>query len=1550
MKMKKILLGTLCLIACVAGVSACKQESTPTAQPESSRSEQPVKADLSLAQTEMSLVLGERKVLFANYNVIDDTKLTFVSADEAVATVDNAGWLEACKVGETTVTVTYGDEQAVCNVRVGLGGLLPMLELEQIAEDRAFVSTQDELNLDGYVVFNNVEYTDCTLSYTVEKEEIGAVKDGIFTPKKAGETEIKVTASWRGVESTALERTVLVRVSSLVQMYINDGEQSEIVLYTRDNFGGEAYITEQPFVAEAFENGEALAVQTELVSGEDIVAFENSRVRAKKHGEAVIRVSCKDTAGATLEKDIKITVQRPLYTWEEAVEFSALDGDLPLDTLFFGEEVLLTEATQGVQTLNVRENKLTNVFYAETKPILSTVVLYTDEVGVQVDLNVYAKILRTAEDIRCLDISTDLLTLGQSVLRGYYVLANDIDATALAPNTHGGLDSKNEAGAWYFDTNLAGFAGVFDGNGHSLSINVDTLGVFGNLLPGAHVRNIALDTYVTANTAKGIATSFILSGTLHQVTVSETYISITDLRAENGAKIRYNTSLTNSLSDRLLLNNVVVELKTDTWDEALTGSVFGLGDSVRGAGSNRFVNVYCIMPSAQTPIVKTSKYLIYGENDQITSNEYTVYNYASVKRYLSYAEMARDTENSYAGFAGSYWDKTANIPIWKTEAEKHFFTVVDGAKSESVRLYTTESLGGQTFKTTAKLGMQYVTSAMEAEYSIVSGEDVVSVEGNVLTAIKGGTASVLVAYNHNGKRVEKTVEVFVTLPALRYENTVAYFSAMDGDLPLQEIFGKEVTLLSAFDEHERALTVKDNKVLGLETSATGATETVISLYSEDAGWIVPVRAYTKVIKTVDDLTVFDFSEDVIDEGVKTLTGYYILANNIGTPETPYVGNEHLGLKRKNGDNPLYNSSSYGFAGILDGNGYSIYQSATRLGLFGALTGGATIKNLALHTFAKAETLTSGLALALAEDMQKTNVQDCYFALTDERTTKSYNLILSNGSGQPALTNVVVEYKAGYNENKDGGALFNNEIMRTDGTSAEGVITATQKRYTSVYVIAPAGTPVGKISASGKTNYVYAVNETQKQTPSDSVRVWTYAGKADSKGVTVLRYATYPEMKAGNDFTAFGGAWDLSDGFPVWKTLKVGYYQTLADGQAVEGIELSINGKSSVTLGLTHLGATVQNVTYQVAEGTEFVSVNGNVLTALKEGTATVEAVVGGETVKTCTVTVVNGIIDKGAVYYSALDGKYIASDNTEKALESLVPTGETLAYVVDADGEEIQLDVFVQALYDNAKTYTQIQQITITLYTETQGYRYTLLVCTKVLNEKEDLSVFTLTGTAIKGYYLLNNDIGTAESPYDTSVQTDSGSTTVCFGGTFNGNGNAMYIEGSKGGLFGALAQGAVIENVEIHASLSASVPNGSRFVLAQGTGTAVMQNCYVTLTDNRAGATTVFSVINTPSGAFTMQNVVVEYKKGDMCRLFNVDTATRVENAGEYYTHVYIIAGEGAKATSSVYASNEQGEGLTKYATETDSVTVERYTELTTKSITGATWAIENGAFVWKI
>ena len=181
------------------------------------------------------------------------------------------------------------------------------------------------------------------------------------------------------------------------------------------------------------------------------------------------------------------------------------------------------------------------------------------------------------------------------------------------------------------------------------------------------------------------------------------------------------------------------------------------------------------------------------------------------------------------------------------------------------------------------------------------------------------------------------------IPAVTPENyaTTVKFSAAEGELPLEEIFGGEVTVTEAWNG-ETQLTVQNNKILGLKVSDTEFTNTIITVYTATKAYNIPVQACKKWISTPDDFKALKVNNE-------TTTGYYALANDIGAK------NAYITMQRA--DNAI-------FAAVLDGCGHSVYTAVPLGGIFNASGETATIKNMGIYVmdFVEANAGTNNRAI------------------------------------------------------------------------------------------------------------------------------------------------------------------------------------------------------------------------------------------------------------------------------------------------------------------------------------------------------------------------------------------------------------------------------------------------------------------------------------------------------------------------------------------------------------------------------------------------------------
>lgn len=173
------------------------------------------------------------------------------------------------------------------------------------------------------------------------------------------------------------------------------------------------------------------------------------------------------------------------------------------------------------------------------------------------------------------------------------------------------------------------------------------------------------------------------------------------------------------------------------------------------------------------------------------------------------------------------------------------------------------------------------------------------------------------------------------------------------------------------------------------------------------------------------------------------------------------------------------------------------------------------------------------------------------------------------------------------------------------------------------------------------------------------------------------------------------------------------------------------------------------------------------------------------------------------------------------------------------------------------------------------GYRFTDVYAytRKITDANGFKNTFSLVnGTVTDGYYLLGNDITGVNSSY----QTLSGSNTTYFKGTLDGCGYTVSATVNQNGLFGALADGAVIKN----AKFVLTFPSGSACGFANNnaifnaaTSSVTLENLYIETTNYYAESSALMD--NKPN-KLKMTDVYVNIKGNAALGEFNDASTTR--------------------------------------------------------------------------
>ena len=639
---------TISVFAFVFAFGGCKEK-----PPESGNTEEKIE----FSADSVELAIGENTVLQAVYEGDSSGNIAYSVQDPSIASVSEDGTLLANAVGETTVTASKGAVSDTLTVTVNTGSALPALYFENVrTSEELKISLTDTFDLSCYVMYNGTRYEDADITYT-QSEELGSIENGIFSPAKTGTCTVRAVASWRNVGGKTMETQVTIGVYNDVELYVNDNlaGTDEIVLYTYPEVGGNTFVTETDFVPHAYENGAELPVEVKIVSGQDVVSYneETHILSSEKYGTAVIGISCTDTENKLHEKFYTVSVKASVADYDGVIEFSAADGTLPLEELFGSADAVIVEAYDAEGTLTVENNRILGIETTSEKPTERTITVCTEEYGYNIRILPYTKIVTKAEDLAYFKITNDVDGMGNASnvsgnFDGYYLLGNDIDAAGYTHAT--GIDGIAAANKVFIYNNFVdcGLTGTFDGNGHTISnLSIGRGGLFGVINEGT-VKNLGLSEIAFSSSDAAALAWYTYGGSIENV-----YIDVAEL-----PNVWARAAVAGNVHSTTKVENLLVELGGAV--SALNGGYGSFtshdGTAANGDVTGNWNNIY-IVSSAPCTVTSANK-VIDGENTAASAK------YAGIKRYESYDEM-KLAGNDFASFETSgYWSMENGIPVF----------------------------------------------------------------------------------------------------------------------------------------------------------------------------------------------------------------------------------------------------------------------------------------------------------------------------------------------------------------------------------------------------------------------------------------------------------------------------------------------------------------------------------------------------------------------------------------------------------------------------------------------------------------------------------------------------------------------------------------------------------------------------------------------------------------------------------------------------------------------------------------------------------------------
>lgn len=279
-------------------------------------------------------------------------------------------------------------------------------------------------------------------------------------------------------------------------------------------------------------------------------------------------------------------------------------------------------------------------------------------------------------------------------------------------------------------------------------------------------------------------------------------------------------------------------------------------------------------------------------------------------------------KTNWNSFDNALTEKTFDVEVFNDVSINAIITVDgDSYASNALQLSVTPRFAGEEYATSANV--KFVVNENGTKTTIngtlVSGDSAVEFENGLVTVAGIGNALIRAEYTDslgNPYTCELNVEVIV--PVAEYNEKFEFCT--ENAFPLNDLFGEGAEIISAASEGKE-LTVTEN-VIGLV--AKGENTPAFEVKTTKGGYVFKnVYAYTRKITSANFSATFNLKNDVI------LDGYYVLTEDV------------TGV---NAASQLSGSKTTYFKGVLDGCGHTITATAGPNGLFGALAGGAVIKN------------------------------------------------------------------------------------------------------------------------------------------------------------------------------------------------------------------------------------------------------------------------------------------------------------------------------------------------------------------------------------------------------------------------------------------------------------------------------------------------------------------------------------------------------------------------------------------------------------------------------
>lgn len=1057
------LASALAIVSCANGGEGGETSSEIASEQQSE--EESVKKDpkLTLSRTFVSLDLEQAvRLLAETENVVGEVHWS--SSDEKVATVTENGTVRSVGEGSAIITASADGVNASCTVSVSAGGNVPVLKLNDGDETVAKVFLGDAFTVRPVLTYNGERVEEGVKFDFTPDEKSDVTENGVVTGKVVGTTEILVEANWKQFTVYQIIRIEFVKSTYMV------AENDVVTVYTSDKFGDNVtapigitivengFTVENPNFAYDYDE-EALKIENGVVSALKAVNAEYT-VRISYVGEEdmnyslTVRTVCPVKDMTSVYSDYYFEAMET-YTKEA---FNCFTDGSTLSALYDNEDLTENLYSDGVIDLNDK-------YYGER----SWTVYSSAGYGYVVSGNVVTKVITTAEQFRNIFMTKNWFVgsgwttnANETYYDGYFELGNDIEFETPTYN-----DCKYKAYDVSGNDGLpdgAGFNGVFDGKGHTVSnIWIYTTvengnhsnGIFGTIGEKGVVKNVSFINGGGCNWVHGYLANSI-AGSVENVFVQADLASYSTFFSSQFGTLAYRV-----LSSARITDTVTV----------LSGKPFSTAASY-AAGANSFAKRV--------------------DGGATLSNNYT---YSSLEDYLSvYSKFSASEIKSYkandavqvteGGFNKNYWDLTSGVlPVMKSSlgiSQPRITVDTDYALSGGrveitfnsfvqgyVRLSATKGT-----LSSSELGEQQKNQKRTIDFTGVS-----NTESSLTLSMFGRTVqTVVVTVGGDGSEsvvdLEKDEMYFVNV---WNDGTKKYEANGDftADIPAA-LVGKTVSVAYVTDKAGTAYGISVGFNSGKMTVSADALKAMQGEYT--LNFIAQGNRYTMALSVVtaeigtEEQFVYLFltetrggswSADAALVGEMTYDGYYVLKNDIVFSDKYYYSKYRAWGINTGEAVP----DGVGFNGTLDGRGYAIdnlgvtdfgsYQSVR--GIFGTVGTEGVIKDVAFTNGRMEGTSLYNVASYLANGIAG-SLDNVFVHINFDKSTiddKGYINPLAYGLGTTTVMKDCVTYVTATGSGKKatdaeyGGGVKEENIVNCH-VVADDTVTFLKKYYVAYH--------------------------------------------------------------------------------------------------------------------------------------------------------------------------------------------------------------------------------------------------------------------------------------------------------------------------------------------------------------------------------------------------------------------------------------------------------------------------------------------------------------------